>query len=509
MNPSERETGAIVEDTDVVEEQGAEETQERPKLSLELQIDKPSACERHVTVTISREDVDRYLNEAYDELVPEAQVPGFRPGKAPRQLVERRFKRQIHQQVKASLLMDALTQINESGEFSAISEPDFDFDAVEVPEEGPLTFEFDVEVRPEFAMPEWKGLELEKPVRDFTEEDVNRQLSLLLARYGQLAPHEGPAEAEDYVVVDITFQQDGKVIGKATEQTLRVRPVLSFHDARLEKFDELMIGAKAGDVREAKVTVTQDSPRADLRGEEVTCIFNVLEVKRLELPELDKEFLQRLGGFESADELRELVQRDLERQLTYHQERQIRRQISSLLTESADWELPPDLLRRQARRELERAVMELQSAGFGEEQIRAYENELRQNSMAATARALKEHFILERIAEEEKIEALPEDYDREIELIAAQQGDSPRRVRARFEKRGLMDSLHNQIIERKALALIRQHAKIKETPYEPERPNVFAADLAIGGRSEDEAASPEAKYSDTAAEELKTSTDRS
>src|SRR5690606_13972275 len=165
--------------------------------------------------------------------------------------------------------------------------------------------------------------------------------------------------------------------------------------------------------------------------------------------------------------------------------------------------------RRQARRELERAVMELQSAGFGEEQIRAYENELRQNSMAATARALKEHFILERIAEEEKIEALPEDYDREIELIAAQQGDSPRRVRARFEKRGLLDSLHNQIIERKALALIRQHAKIKETPYEPERPNVFAADLAIGGRSEDEAAIPEAKYSDTAAEELKTSTDRS
>ncbi len=116
---------------------------------------------------------------------------------------------------------------------------------------------------------------------------------------------------------------------------------------------------------------------------------------------------------------------------------------------------------------------------------------------------------LERIAEDEKIEAQPEDYDREIELIAAQQGDSPRRVRARFEKRGLMDSLHNQIIERKAMALIREHAKIQETPYEPERPNVFAADLAIGGRSEDEDAIPEAKYSDAPAEELKSPTERS
>lgn len=503
MSSSDPNSGAIVEET------GTEETQEKPKLSLDLQIDKPSACERHVTVTIAREDVDRYLNDAYDELLPEAQVPGFRPGKAPKELVQKRFKRQIQQQVKASLVMDALTQINEGEDFSAISEPDFDFDAVEIPDEGPLTFEFDVEVRPEFDMPEWKGLELEKPIRDFTEEDVNRQLNLILGRYGQLAPYEGAAELDDYVVVDITFQQDGKLIGKATEETLRVRPTLSFQDARLEGFDALMVGAKAGDVREAKVTVTQDSPRQELRGEEVTCVFNVLEVKRLELPAMDADFLERLGGFESEAQLRELVLRDLERQLTYHQERQIRRQITSLLTQSADWELPPDLLRRQARRELERAVMELQSSGFGEEEIRAYENELRQNSMASTARALKEHFILERIAEGENIQAAPEDYDREIELIAAQQGDSPRRVRAKFEKRGLMDSLHNQIIERKALALIREHAKIKETKYEQERPNVFAAGVAVGGRSEEDAAIPEAKYSDRGEEELKTSTERS
>jgi trigger factor len=504
MSPSERETGAIIEESG----EGEAPEQEKPKLTLDVKVEKPTACERHVTVTIARDDVDRYLTEAYDELAPEAQVPGFRPGKAPRELIEKRFKRQIQQQVKASILMDALTQVNEGDEFSAISEPDFDFDAVEIPDEGPLTFEFDIEVRPEFTMPEWKGLELEKPVRDFTDEDVDYQVTSLLGRYGQLVPVEDAAKTDDYVAVDITFQQDGKVVGKEQEQTLRVRPTLSFHDAQLEGFDKLMIGAKAGDVREAKVTVTQDSPRPELRGEEVACVFNILEVKRLELPELDQNFLERIGGFENGEQMREAVLSDLERQLTYHQERQIRRQITKLLTESANWDLPPDLLRRQARRELERAVMELQAAGFGEEQIRAYENELRQNSMASTARALKEHFILERIAEEQKIEAAPEDYDREIELIAAQQGDSPRRVRARFEKRGLMDSLHNQIIERKAMALIREHAKIKETTYEPERPKVHAADVAVGGRSEEDAAIPEAKYADAGQEELKTHGER-
>ena len=95
-----------------------------------------------------------------------------------------------------------------------------------------------------------------------------------------------------------------------------------------------------------------------------------------------------------------------------------------LLTEAADWELPPDLLQRQSRRELERAVLELRRSGFSDAEIRAHENELRQNSAASTARAFKEHFILERIAEEEKIDAEPDDYDDEIRLIAAQSGES-------------------------------------------------------------------------------------
>src|ERR687891_237606 len=97
-----------------------EEQQEKAKLSMEIKIDKPSACERHVRVSISREDVDRYLKEAYDELVPKAEVPGFRPGRAPRKLVESRFKDQMSNQVKGSILMDSVTQVSDEATFSAI-----------------------------------------------------------------------------------------------------------------------------------------------------------------------------------------------------------------------------------------------------------------------------------------------------------------------------------------------------------------------------------------------------
>ncbi len=150
------------------------------------------------------------------------------------------------------------------------------------------------------------------------------------------------------------------------------------------------------------------------------------------------------------------------------------------------------MLQRQSHRELQRAVMELQRSGFSDEEIRAHENELRQNSAASTARALKEHFILERIAEEEKIDAAEEDYEAEIRLIAAQSGESPRRVRARLEKSGSMDVLRNQIIERKVIERILEHATFKEVPYELRRTDEEAIDQAAGGG--EHADIPEAKY---------------
>jgi trigger factor len=150
-------------------------------------------------------------------------------------------------------------------------------------------------------------------------------------------------------------------------------------------------------------------------------------------------------------------------------------------------------LRRQSGRELERAVLEMRRNGFSDAEIRAYENDLRQHSAASTARALKEHFILERIAEEEKIDASADDYTDEVQLIAAQSGESARRVRARLEKGGLMDALRNQIIERKVIELVLSHARFKEVPYKPEGMETEALDQAAGG-GDDEPEIPEAKH---------------
>jgi trigger factor len=487
MAPDEEQRGlaAIDEDTE------AAEGEEKPKLDLDVKIEPRSACERHITVTIPREDIDRYLDGAYSEMMDKAVVPGFRAGRAPRKLVQLRFRKEVGDQVKGSLLMDSLEQISKSHDLSPISEPDFDPTAVAVPESGPMIFEFDIEVRPEFDLPNWKGLAIERPGREFTGKDIDRQMKDILAKHGRLVPHDGPADSGDYLTLNITFKDGENVISSVKEEVIRVRRTLSFRDGNVEGFDKLMQGAEAGQTRVGQAKLSPDAPNEALRGKMISAEFEILEVKKLELPELSRAFLEQLGGFDSEGDLRDAIKDTLERRLDYEKQKRVRQQILAALTEAANWDLPPSLLKRQSQRELERSVLELRRSGFDDNQIRLHENELRQNSRANTARALKEHFILERIAEDQKIEDVPDDYEVEIALIAQQSGESPRRVRAQLDKRGLMDSLRNQIIERKVIDLILEHATFKDVPYEMEGDDAEAVDQTAGG---EEVAIPEAHH---------------
>src|SRR5437868_8111380 len=211
-------------------EEGQEE-KEKQRLALDVKIDSPSACERHVTVSVAKEDVSRYVADAFNELTPKAELPGFRPGRAPRKLVESRFKEHIADQVKGKILMDSLAQMSDDHQFTAISEPDFDMKSVQLPEDGPMVFEFDIEVRPEFDVPRWKGLTLERPTHEYSDAEVHERLKQLLSKYGQLEPHEGPIEEGNFVTMTLRTSYEGRQLSQLTEETIEVRPTLSLVDA--------------------------------------------------------------------------------------------------------------------------------------------------------------------------------------------------------------------------------------------------------------------------------------
>ena len=301
-------------------------------LKLDVAIESPTACQRHITVTVARKDIDRYFDDAFSEMMPSANVPGFRVGRAPRKLVETRYRKEVADQIKGSLLLDSMAQVNEDHDLAAISEPDIDLGSVELPAEGPLTFEFDLEVRPEFDLPNWKGLKIERPTKDFSAADIDQQLERVLANYGKRVPSDDPIKEGDYITVQITASSDGAALGDPTEQTVCVRQSLSFRDGTLEDFGKLVTGSKSGQKIVAPMKLVDDAPNNELAGKEIQLEFEILDVKKFQLPEFNTEFLAQIGNFDTEADLRDAVKDSLQRQLDYQQQQRARQQITQLLT---------------------------------------------------------------------------------------------------------------------------------------------------------------------------------
>lgn len=436
-----------------------------PKYQLALQVDIKSVgpCRKHVRVKIPRTDIEHFDNEVVEEIVASASVPGFRKGKVPARLARKKFEREIADSVRQRVLMQSLEQLAEENSLDPINEPDFDVESLKIPEEGDFEYEFDVEVRPEFEIPSYDGLKIKRPVRDVTSDDVTSYLKRFITQYAQLVDRDGPAEPGDFVVASIDLSRNGEPYRGISSVELQLKPKVRFRDAEIADFDKLMAGSTVGTVKTVDLVVSNEAEQVEMRGEKLTARITVGQVRRQQLPELNSAFCESIG-YADENELRDEVEGMLRRQVTFDQRQACRQQVLEKITESAQWDLPESLVAKQTENALRREVLEMQQAGFTTQQILARENELRQKSISSTRQALKEHFVLDRIATKEKIEVSPIDIESEINMMAVQRGESPRKVRARLQKSGVIENLEAQIRERKAVDLILRSAQFEDVP---------------------------------------------
>ncbi len=459
------------------------------KLNQQVVVTDVGPCRKHVKVSVDRGNIDKRVNEKYSELVGESWVPGFRPGKAPREIVVRKFKKEVFDQIKGQILLESLEQLAEEQDIAPISPPNLNPNRIEIPDEGPFVYEFEVEVRPQFDLPDYKGLKLKRPIKTFNDADVEQEQQKILSRYGQLIPKSGAAAKGDYIIVDMTTSDDGKQIGQAKEITLRVDDTLAFRDGVANKFGEQTIGVKAGDTRTVDISMTDAVAVESLKGKTVKAKLEVKDVKSLRLPELTHEFLHNFG-VHSEEQFRELIRGLLDRRLEYTQRQSARDQVMQHIAAAATWDLPHDMLMRQARKALQRRVMEMREAGMSDEEIAGRQRLLERDVLQSTALSLKEHFVLQKIAEVEKIEIDDDEIDAEVERIADQSGESPRKVRAQLEREELLETLAAQLIERKALDLILSSATYEDVPLEPEKSVAASEAQAVEGQLKDPTAAP-------------------
>src|SRR5207248_2161372 len=194
----------------------------------------------------------------------------------------------------------------------------------------------------------------------------------------------------------------------------------------------------AGDTRTVEIDLSTRVADPSLRGQTVQATFAIKDVKSLRLPELTNEFC-RTFGVHSAEELHELIRVILNRRLEHTQRQSARAQVIEKMAAASSWQLPEDLLARQARKSLSRKAMEMRADGIAEQEVNARLRVMQQDVLQSTALALKEHFVLQKIAEVEKIDVNDDDLNDEIDRLAAQANESPRRLRARLEREDMLD----------------------------------------------------------------------
>lgn len=470
-------------------EAGADGDKKPEKLNQQVLVTDVGPCRKHIKVSVDRANIDKRVAEKYSELVGDSWIPGFRPGKAPRQIVVRKFKKEVFDQIKGQILLESLEQLAEENDIAPISPPNLNPNKIEIPDVGPFTYEFEVEVRPQFELPNYKGLKLKRPVKTFVDADVDVEQNRILSNYGQLVPKPGAAEKGDYIIVDMATDFEGKTIGTAKELTLRIDDTLAFRDGVASKFGEQTIGAQAGDTRVVDIAMTDAVAIQGLKGKSVKATLEIKDVKKLRLPELTHEFLHEFN-VHTPEQFRELVRLTLDRKLEYSQRQSAREQVMQHIAQASAWELPHDMLMRQARKAMQRRVMEMREAGMSDNEISGRQRILERDVLQSTTLALKEHFVLQKIAEVEKIEISDDEIDAEIERMAAQTGESPRKVRAQMEREDLIETLAAQLIERKSLDLILESAEYEEVPLEAEKSVAASEAQAVEGKLQDPTAAP-------------------
>jgi trigger factor len=483
-----RPASSSLEEPDLVaptaEEESAEGEKEKVALDFEFDVESVGPCKRKVIITIPRKEVDRYFQVEFDKIRSEAHVPGFRPGRAPRKLLEKRFRGELREPVKARLMLDAFTELAERANLAPISDPNLDPDGIELPDEGDFAFEFSVEVRPEFNVPNWRGLKLTRKVYSYTPQYFEKYWQGELSTLADLIEIEEPAQIGDYIECDVSLWHEGRLLNSADKERLLIRPRLTFLDGVIEDFGEKMVGVRAGEARTCEVRVSENCADSEIAGKTIQARFKVHSVLRREFANEPAKWAE-LAGYSSIEEMRAVYEDRLRTRLEQMTYEDLREQIVTQLLDVVPFDLPEELVKQQTERELRRRAVDLIRAGYSQEDIQPHLNVIAREAQTRVVRLLREHFLLERLAEEEKIEASEADIEDEIQRIAKQIGVSPRQVRADLEQEEAWDVLRNAIIERKMIEEIVKAAEItekEEVLAAPEELGETALDLGIARR---------------------------
>ncbi len=414
-----------------------------------------SAVKKKLSIEVAPDSVTRELDKAIGDVARKAKIPGFRPGKAPKHIVEKRYGEEVRNEVLQRLVTEHYLLAVQEHKLNPVEMPQID-DLSSLAKGSPLTFTATVEVRPDIQLGTYDGVEVKEEPTTVTEEDVNQTLERLRELYAELEVVEGrPLQTNDTAIIDFEgFREDKPIAGaKATDYMLSLGA-----NTLIPGFEEQITGMNRGETRQINLVFPADYENTELAGKDASFTVTLKEIKKKVLPELNDDFAKNIGNDKTLDELKQGITKDIEIRKKNEQASAQREELLSTLVDAHTFAVPPGMVEREIQSMARSHLTRLARGGtdVSSFDLKAFRTE---NAPLAEKR-VKGMLLLDAIAEKEKVEVPDAELNSTIASLARSAGQTPDAVRKHYESQeGGLEGLRASLEREKTLSLLLTRAK--------------------------------------------------
>ena len=436
-----------------------------------INLEKLPDCKALLRIEFPSEDTRAERNQIIKLFSKQAKIPGFRPGKTPANVIEKRFKSEIENEFEDRIVRKAIQKNNEENKIDIINIKEIRDQSHN--SDGTYTATIELIVAPDFELTDYKGIEVTVPKTDVTDEQLEESLSQIRERFAHYEDvKDRGIQMGDFVVINYKGSVDGKAVGEVlplAPATLAQNTgfwLKMDENSFLPSFCTPLIGLKENDTKSVNVTIPDDYEAEELRGQSLDYEVEIVEIKEQRLPELDDEFAEKIEPGKTLDQLKETLREQMQEQRKGYRQEMITNQILSKINSELEFELPQEIVMRETQSRVNDIFNSNTERGVSEEELVEHQEQIIESAGEQANNSVKTSFILEQIAEKEKIEVGQEEVLNRVNEIAARQKTSVKNLTKQLQKKNGFGRIINGLKIQKTLEFLRDSAVIKEV--EPE-----------------------------------------
>ncbi len=413
------------------------------------------------------------VEDAFEEMTKSFQrqvaLPGFRPGKAPREMVVKKYAHDIKNEVKKKLIPDFYRQALTEQKLEVIGYPDIE--EIQFEQGQPLQFAATIETAPEFELPEYKGVAAKRENGAVTEQDIEKAIQVLREQQTNFETVERELHPGDVAVVNYTGQCDNKPITETAPTAKGLTEQKNFWinmdpSSFIPGFADQLLGAKAGEKRTVTVDFPADFVTPQLANKKGIYEVELVEVKQKILPELNDTFAKSYEA-DTMEKLREAVRQDLQKELDEKRNRNIRAAVTQTILDKIQCELPESPVLQETRNIVYSIVEENQKRGISKELIDAQKDQIFASANLTAKERVKAAFLFQKIAQKEGIKVDQKEMTQRVEQLAAQYQTTPEKLVKEIQSKNGFHQIYEQLMNEKVIDWLVQNAKIEDVPSKP------------------------------------------